>query len=237
MVIAHDLPNLDSAVVVAADSSDSTQGHSHNENVALSASGKRLFDIVVGVLALVVLLPFIASMILIMLALQGRPVLIKHRRVGRGGILFPCFKFRTMVVNADDVLQEHLARDSDARLEWSATRKLKNDPRITPIGRVLRKSSVDELPQLLNVLRGDMSLVGPRPIVEPEVQHYGAFIHQYLKVRPGLTGSWQVSGRSNASYEQRVQLDSDYVRNWSFGRDLVILIKTVPAVLTSRGSY
>ena len=164
-------------------------------------------------------------------------MLIKHRRVGRGGVLFPCFKFRTMVVNAEDVLQEHLDADVDARQEWSATRKLKSDPRITPIGRMLRKSSVDELPQLLNVLRGEMSLVGPRPIVEPEVHHYGAVIHQYLKVRPGLTGSWQVSGRSDASYARRVQMDADYVRNWSFGRDLIILIKTVPAVLTSRGSY
>ena len=236
-MIAHDLPNLDSTATVSADSSEPIQSQSYSKDAALSASGKRVFDIVVGLSALIILVPFIATMILIMLGAQGRPVLIKHRRVGRGGVLFPCFKFRTMVVNAEDVLQEHLDADVDARQEWSATRKLKSDPRITPIGRMLRKSSVDELPQLLNVLRGEMSLVGPRPIVEPEVHHYGAVIHQYLKVRPGLTGSWQVSGRSDASYARRVQMDADYVRNWSFGRDLIILIKTVPAVLTSRGSY
>ena len=136
-----------------------------------------------------------------------------------------------------DILRAHLAEDDDARREWESTRKLKVDPRVTAMGRVLRKSSADELPQLFNVLRGEMSLVGPRPIVQDEVSHFGQSITHYHRVRPGLTGAWQISGRSDTSYAKRVQLDTDYVTNQSLGRDIMILLRTVPAVLRSRGSY
>ena len=142
-----------------------------------------------------------------------------------------------MVVDADAMLQRHLAANPNARREWEATHKLKDDPRITALGKVLRKSSVDELPQFFNVLRGEMSLVGPRPIVASEAVHYGNHIAHYYAVRPGITGAWQVSGRSDLSYQQRVALDCKYVAGRSFGSDLSILIRTIPAVLVTKGSY
>ncbi len=160
-----------------------------------------------------------------------------HTRLGKGGRAFKCFKFRTMARDGDAVLSEHLAQNPQARREWETTRKLKDDPRITPLGRTMRKLSVDELPQFINVLVGDMSLVGPRPIVEAERDHYGTHIEAYYSIRPGITGAWQVSGRSNTSYDGRVRMDVDYVSSWSFKKDLVILAKTVPAVLSSEGSY
>jgi exopolysaccharide production protein ExoY len=200
-------------------------------------TAKRVFDISGALLALAFLAPLLIMLTLIVLVGQGRPILIRHRRIGRGGASFPCFKFRTMVRDADDVLGAHLARDMRARDEWNATRKLRNDPRITAIGAALRKSSVDELPQLLNILRGDMSFVGPRPIVQDEAVHYGAKFADYCRVRPGLTGLWQVSGRSDVSYASRVQLDVTYIQQRSFAKDLVIIAKTIPAVLRSTGSY
>ena len=197
---------------------------------------KRSFDIATAVAIVLVFLPLFAVIGLALLA-QGRPLLIRHRRIGRGGEMFPCLKFRTMVVNGDEVLQRHLAEDPAAREEWAASQKLKSDPRVTPLGRVLRKSSLDELPQLLNVLRGEMSLVGPRPIVPAEAVHYGAHIEKYQAVRPGLTGAWQVSGRSDVSYHQRVSLDCHYVETRNFRGDLGIMLMTIPAVLKSKGSY
>ena len=197
---------------------------------------KRSFDVAAAAAILVVFLPLLVTVCVMLLA-QGRPLRIRHNRVGRGGRLFPCLKFRTMVVDAEAVLHRHLAANPAARQEWEANRKLKDDPRVTRLGRVLRKTSVDELPQLLNVLSGEMSLVGPRPIVPAEVVHYGPHIERYHAVRPGLTGMWQVSGRSDTSYPHRVALDCAYVARRSFGRDLSILIMTIPAVLSSKGSY
>ena len=150
--------------------------------------------------------------------------------------MFQCLKFRSMVIDADRVLQHLLETNQQAASEWAATQKLRDDPRITWVGNLLRKSSLDELPQLLNVLRLEMSLVGPRPIVASEIEKYGENIAFYYDTRPGLTGLWQVSGRSETSYERRVQLDTWYVRNWSIRHDLVILAKTVPAVLKRRGA-
>jgi UDP-galactose-lipid carrier transferase len=141
-----------------------------------------------------------------------------------------------MVTNSDRVLTDLLARDPDATAEWQATQKLRRDPRVTPIGRFLRKTSLDELPQLVNVLRGDMSLVGPRPIVAAERRFYGKHIDDYYSIRPGITGLWQISGRSDTSYERRVELDVWYVRNWTLWRDVVILLKTLPIVLLRRGA-
>ncbi|MGI3900115.1 MAG: sugar transferase [Janthinobacterium lividum] len=202
----------------------------------LSAWSKRSFDVATAVTILLMFLPLLAVIGLALLA-QGRPMLIRHRRIGRGGDLFPCLKFRTMVVNGDEVLRQHLANDPVAREEWASSQKLKNDPRVTPLGRVLRKSSLDELPQLFNVLRGEMSLVGPRPIVPAEAVHYGVHIEKYHAVRPGLTGAWQVSGRSDVSYHQRVSLDCNYVETRNFRGDIGIMLMTIPAVLKSKGSY
>jgi exopolysaccharide production protein ExoY len=203
----------------------------------LGAILKRSFDIVAVVAVLVVLLPLIFTLIFSLWILQDRPIFFKHRRVGLGGKCFSCLKFRTMIKDGDEVLRRHLAKTPEARIEWEVSRKLKNDPRVTPLGQILRKTSIDELPQLINILRGDMSLVGPRPIVEDEIKHYDENIIHYFSVRPGLTGLWQVSGRSDVTYASRVAMDTAYVEHMNFTTDLTILLKTVPAVLNSRGSY
>ncbi|GAC1326963.1 MAG: hypothetical protein NVSMB26_00020 [Beijerinckiaceae bacterium] len=142
-----------------------------------------------------------------------------------------------MVPQADRALEDYLRIDPAAAKEWAGSRKLKQDPRVTPLGHVLRKTSLDELPQLINVLRGEMSLVGPRPVIEDELFLYGPHATTYTSVRPGLTGPWQISGRSDLSYDERIHLDRHYVENWSFRRDLAILVKTIPAMISARGSY
>jgi exopolysaccharide production protein ExoY len=198
---------------------------------------KRLFDVVFAALGLLVLLP---AFLLIALAIKlsdGGPVFYRHRRIGFNRRPFACLKFRTMVIQADEILERHLRDRPDLREEWAATQKLKQDPRVTALGIVLRRLSVDELPQMINVLRGEMSIVGPRPIVESEVALYADAIRYYFRARPGLTGQWQVSGRNDLQYATRVALDADYVRNWSFRQDVIILLKTLPAVLLSRGTY
>ena len=197
---------------------------------------KRGFDVALAIAIVLAFLP-LGLIVLCVLLAQGRPLLIRHIRVGRHGRTFPCLKFRTMVVDADAVLQQHLAEEPRARAEWDATRKLRDDPRVTAVGRILRKSSLDEMPQLLNVLRGEMSLVGPRPIVPAEARYYGNRMAIYEQVRPGMTGAWQVSGRNDTSYDHRVALDCEYVAERSFRRDLAILALTVPAVLNARGTY
>ena len=197
---------------------------------------KRFLDVNVALLVLIILAPLLATVALALLISQGRPVFIRHRRVGRDGAAFPCLRFRTMVRDADEVLRRVLAEDPAAHTEWQSSRKLRRDPRVTPFGRVLRETSVDEIPQLFNVLRGHMSLVGPRPIVAEEIGFYGAKITHYYRVRPGLTGAWQVGGRSDVSFGRRVELDTAYVVSWSFRNDLRILLKTVPVVLGRKGS-
>jgi exopolysaccharide production protein ExoY len=166
----------------------------------------------------------------------GAPVLFAHYRVGRGGKLFRCWKFRSMAPRADAVLAELLARDPRARLQWEREHKLDNDPRITPIGNFLRRTSLDELPQLFNVLLGNMRLVGPRPIVVHELRRYGPLKHHYLSVTPGMTGLWQVSGRNNTTYEQRVEFDRRYVEQRSLWLDLQILMRTAHVVLSGHGA-
>jgi exopolysaccharide production protein ExoY len=207
----------------------------HTLNIAKFS--KVAFDITIASLALVFLFPLMLLLVAVLFVVQGGPIFISHKRIGLGGKSFPCFKFRSMVANADVVLREHLSADRAALSEWQETHKLKNDPRITPLGKFLRKSSVDELPQLLNVIRGEMSLVGPRPIVRDEIPRYGYYFEDYKRVRPGLTGLWQISGRSDTSYQERVTLDVRYVRGWSFWRDLSIIANTIPALLKSSGSY
>ena len=189
---------------------------------------------IIGVILILPILLFIAGWIY---KDSPGPVIFRHIRIGKNGRVFPCFKFRTMCINADKKLQELLANDAEARAEWEKDFKLKNDPRITKSGAFLRRTSLDELPQLLNVLRGEMSLVGPRPVIEAELSRYGDFLDDYLMVKPGITGMWQVNGRSDTTYEERVQMDSWYVRNWSVWLDFMLLFRTVKAVLAGKGAY
>ncbi|HZH28757.1 MAG TPA: undecaprenyl-phosphate galactose phosphotransferase WbaP [Azospirillaceae bacterium] len=197
---------------------------------------KRTFDLVVAGL-LVVLLSPVFLLLAYLIRRDGGPAFYSQKRIGRGGRLINCLKFRSMVPNAEAALQELLDRDPAARAEWDATLKLKNDPRITPVGHFLRRTSLDELPQLFNVLRGEMSLVGPRPMLLEEPPKFGADIVYYYEVDPGITGLWQVSGRNDVDYKRRVQLNSWYVRNWSLWYDITILLKTVRVVLTRDGAY
>lgn len=168
---------------------------------------------------------------------DGGPAFYGHTRIGRNGKTFKCWKFRSMVRNSDQVLKDLLDKDPKARAEWQKDFKLRNDPRITRIGDFLRKTSLDELPQFFNVLCGEMSLVGPRPVIEAEKHYYGEAWGDYLSVRPGITGLWQVSGRNDTTYEQRVELDRRYIREWSLLGDIVIMLKTVLVVLGRRGAY
>jgi Undecaprenyl-phosphate galactose phosphotransferase WbaP len=197
---------------------------------------KAFIDVIVAAVLLIVTSPLFL-VLAIASRLDGGPTFFAHRRVGAGGRPFYCLKFRTMVVDADRVLNETLARDPVLAAEWAATRKLVDDPRVTRLGHFLRKTSLDELPQLINVLRLEMSLVGPRPIVESEIPFYGKDIALYYAIRPGLTGLWQVSGRSNTSYARRVQLDVWYVNNWTIWHDIVVLLKTIPAVFCRHGAH
>ena len=199
---------------------------------------KRILDILFAALLLIALSPLMLAVALLIRCREGGPLLVRQTRIGRYGRPFPCFKFRTMVVDADRVLADHLARDPLAGAEWASLRKLRSDPRVTAIGGILRRTSIDELPQLLNVLRGEMSLVGPRPVVQVELDthYFGEAGEMYRAVRPGLTGLWQVSGRSDLSYRDRVRLDMEYVRSYSLAVDLRILLRTPLAVLRARGA-
>jgi exopolysaccharide production protein ExoY len=197
---------------------------------------KRALDIILAATALIFLIPLLLFLALAIFVMLGRPVIFSHSRLGLGGKPFRCLKFRTMVRDAESRLARHLAENPEAAREWAVQYKLKDDPRITPFGHFLRRTSFDELPQLINILVGDMSVVGPRPIVAAELARYGDRAGQLLSVRPGLTGLWQVSGRNNLSYEMQVALDIQYIQNWSFAGDLKIIAQTIPAVLTQRGA-
>lgn len=197
---------------------------------------KRLFDII-GSLAIITVLSPALFYISRKVKKDGGPAIYGHERIGKGGKSFKCLKFRSMVTNSKEVLEQVLANDQEARAEWDATFKLKNDPRITKIGGFLRRTSLDELPQLFNVLRGEMSLVGPRPIITAELERYNDEVDYYLLSKPGMTGLWQVSGRSDVDYETRVYLDAWYVKNWSMWNDIAILFKTIGVVLKKDGAY
>jgi len=197
---------------------------------------KRLFDIVFGA-GLIVFLAPLMLIIAALVKLDGGPVLYGHRRVGANGQSFRCWKFRSMVVNADKVLADVLRADPEARAQWQRDFKLKSDPRITRIGQFLRTTSLDELPQLFNVMAGDMSLIGPRPIVVEEIERYGDAFRHYCACRPGMTGLWQVSGRNGVDYVRRVKFDEQYATSWSFLLDLVVLCRTVVVVTQRSGAY
>jgi len=202
----------------------------------LGGVGKRGLDCIVALSLLVVFAPLLLLVAAAVKLGSRGPVLYGHTRIGHGGKPFRCWKFRSMVIDGDAVLERHFARHPGARIEWERDRKLKSDPRVTRLGAVLRTYSVDELPQLLNVLLGEMSLVGPRPVVADELERYGPAAPAYLAARPGITGLWQTSGRSDTTYTQRVVLDSRYAAEWSFALDLAILLRTVPVVLGARGA-
>jgi len=197
---------------------------------------KRGFDILVSGTALLVASP-IMLVVAALVMLDGGPALFGHERLGLGGKTFKCLKFRSMALNAEKVLERYLAGNAEAQAEFQKYYKLRHDPRVTWLGKIIRASSLDELPQLFNVLRGDMSLVGPRPIVAAETSRYSHDIAHYYKVRPGITGLWQVSGRSKVSYPKRVQMESWYVRNWSLWHDIAILCKTIPVLFNRTGAY
>ncbi len=206
--------------------------HTHR----LSYPGKRAFDIFAAAIFGVLLSPLILIIVLL-IRIEGEPVLFRHKRIGQNGQVFHCLKFRTMVHNAEHVLRDVLRDHSELRDEWTQNHKLRNDPRITPVGRFLRLTSLDELPQLWNIVQGHMSLVGPRPVVRAELLRYGRNVAHYLAVRPGLTGLWQVKGRSNTSYRRRVAMDTYYVLNQSVLLDLRILAATAGAVWRRAGAY
>ena len=198
---------------------------------------KRNLDLTLIALASIFILPFCLLLALGIKLDSPGPVLYRQMRIGQNGQRFFIYKFRSMVNNSQEMLEQTLARDAALRQEWQATQKLKNDPRITRMGHLLRKTSLDELPQLLNVLQGKMNLVGPRPIVEDEIEKYGPAFDEYIRVKPGLTGFWQISGRSDTCYDERVHLDQYYVSNWSVWFDIWILAKTLPVVLFGKGAY
>jgi len=203
---------------------------------AIGLSVKRSGDVVVAAILLLLALPVLLTVAVLIRNSGPGGVFYGHARVGRGGRSFRCLKFRTMHQDGDQRLAQLLATDPASAAEWSRTRKLDRDPRVSGVGSLLRKTSLDELPQLINVLRGEMSLVGPRPITPDELSRYGTSARHYLGVTPGVTGLWQVSGRNNLTYAERVRLDAAYARQWTLGRDLRILLRTPFAVLLRQGA-
>ncbi|MFV8908118.1 undecaprenyl-phosphate galactose phosphotransferase WbaP [Serratia fonticola] len=197
---------------------------------------KRTFDIT-GSLMIITILSPILIILMYLVSKDGGNAIYGHERIGRDGLKFKCLKFRSMVSNSQEVLQALLESDVEARAEWEKDFKLKNDPRITKVGQFIRKTSLDELPQLFNVLRGEMSLVGPRPVIEKELERYAGDVDYYLMAKPGMTGLWQVSGRNDVDYDTRVYFDAWYVKNWSLWNDIAILFKTINVVLKRDGAY
>jgi Undecaprenyl-phosphate galactose phosphotransferase WbaP len=198
---------------------------------------KRTLDVLLVLISLPVTLLVLGAVATIVALSSPGPVFYSHRRIRKNGAFFSMWKFRTMCVNSAEVLEEYLAKHPEARAEWNKSHKLRRDPRITQVGSFLRRYSLDELPQLWNVLTGQMSLVGPRPIVAAEVEKYGDCFNCYCKVKPGLTGLWQVSGRSSLSYDERVSLDCEYVQRWSLTKDTLILLKTFSSVVNQDGAF
>jgi lipopolysaccharide/colanic/teichoic acid biosynthesis glycosyltransferase len=219
--------------LVDARSAEASCGHHRHP----FPSWKRAADLAIASIALLFLLPLMVF-VAILVRLDGGEIIFGHTRVGTGGRLFRVLKFRTMRPCAEEELTTYLELNEAARHEWQLTQKLQKDPRVTWVGSFLRKSSIDELPQMLNVLRGEMSIVGPRPIVPSEVAKYGRYIHYYNRCRPGITGLWQVSGRNDVAYRRRVAFDTIYSRHVGDLRfELAVFLRTIPAVLRSKGSY
>jgi lipopolysaccharide/colanic/teichoic acid biosynthesis glycosyltransferase len=213
----------------------STSGEERRSSAA-GIDAKRAMDIVGATIALVFFGPLMVLIYLVLFVACGGSPIFAHRRVGQGGSTFLCYKFRSMRKNAEEEMRRYLELNADAREEWGRCFKLRRDPRITPFGAFLRSTSLDELPQLFNVLKGEMSLVGPRPIVSGEIDLYGKRIADYCACRPGMTGLWQISGRNAVSYDERVRFDVLYARKRSVGFDVAILLRTIRVVLNRRGA-
>ncbi|MBN9006629.1 MAG: sugar transferase [Rhizobiales bacterium] len=203
----------------------------------LGSSAKRLADIGLAISGILLLAPLLIICFAATVLTSRGPALFRHRRIGFNGKPFDCLKFRTMVTDAPERLHHLLQTNPAAAAEWAANQKLRFDPRVTAMGSILRKSSLDELPQLFNVLKGDMSIVGPRPVTDEELERYGSAIGEYLACRPGITGLWQVSGRSTTSYDKRIACDTFYARNWSLALDAKILIVTLPSLVISDSAF
>jgi exopolysaccharide production protein ExoY len=203
----------------------------------IGLASKRVIDIILAISGIVLLAPLLIICFVATVITSPGPALFRHRRVGFNGKYFDCLKFRTMVTDAPERLRQLIESDPAAAAEWAVNRKLRHDPRVTAIGEILRKSSLDELPQLFNVLKGDMSIVGPRPVTEEELVRYSSAISAYLACRPGITGLWQVSGRSTTTYRKRVACDTFYARKWSMALDAKIVIVTIPALLLTDSAY
>jgi exopolysaccharide production protein ExoY len=205
--------------------------------VPVGTGSKRAVDIVLALSGILLLAPLFLICYLLTVVTSSGPALFRHRRVGFRGRHFECLKFRTMRTDASERLRELIESDPVAAAEWASSQKLRRDPRVTAIGALLRKSSLDELPQLFNVLRGEMSIVGPRPITDEELERYTTSVGAYLSCRPGITGLWQVSGRSSTTYEKRVACDAFYAQNWTMALDAKILIVTIPSLLESESAF
>jgi lipopolysaccharide/colanic/teichoic acid biosynthesis glycosyltransferase len=197
--------------------------------------GKRAVDVSISAVLLVCLSP-VFLILALLIAADGGPVFFAHRRVGRDGTAFGCWKFRTMLIGAEECLTEYLRYHPHAKAEWGEYQKLQYDPRITSIGSLLRKTSLDEIPQLWNVLKGEMSLVGPRPVTAVEMRRYGNFSGLVTSIRPGITGSWQVTGRNEVTFSQRVKMDMEYVMTRTLVGDVIILVRTIPVVFARTGA-
>lgn len=207
-------------------------------NLPVGGSAKRVFDIAFSIIAILSTLPFFVILPIIIMIVSPGPVFYAHTRIGYGGKPFPCLKFRTMVPDADQMLKTYLSAHPEAQAEWDQHRKLKHDPRIIPlVGNLMRRLSLDELPQFFNVLRGEMSVVGPRPLTVDEVNDYGEAARRYKAARPGITGLWQVSGRSEISFRDRIELDCRYVATCNMASDVRLIAKTISVLLNGRGAY
>lgn len=209
----------------------------HNLTFKRSIFFKRFLDIFIVLVASPFWLPVVLILCILTKLTSKGPVFYGHKRVGKNGKEIKCWKFRSMCINSQEILEQILATDPVRREEWEKDRKFQDDPRVTKFGKFLRKTSLDELPQLFNILKGDMSLIGPRPVTEPELVKYGEYKDYVLSVTPGLSGLWQVSGRSDTGYEERISFDTFYIQNWSIWLDIWILIKTVWVVINGKGAY
>jgi Undecaprenyl-phosphate galactose phosphotransferase WbaP len=210
---------------------------SHRLRMSWNLMIKRCLDVALVLVGGIVVLPFLLTIALLIKLSSPGPALYKHKRLGQNGKEFQVYKFRSMVVNADEKLKAMLEKDPKLRAEWDISYKLKDDPRITRVGKFLRRTSFDEFPQLINIIKGEMSLVGPRPITQDEVDRYGEDFRRIFSVKPGLTGLWQVSGRSDTDYEERIAYDSYYLQSWSVWIDLWVLYKTMGVVFRGKGAY
>ena len=209
--------------------------HNLTKNLALII--KRFMDLFLLLISSPITLPLVAIVSILIKVSNPGPIFYGHTRIGKNGRIFKCWKFRSMVVDADKQLEKILAENPQMRAEWEKDRKFTDDPRVTKIGKILRKTSIDEIPQFFNVLLGEMSFIGPRPVTKPELNKYGSKADFILSVQPGLSGMWQISGRSDTGYEERITLDSYYIQNWSVWLDIWIIIKTVYVVLKGKGAY